>query len=99
MAVTKYAKKKVHEWTAACAPSDPTRHVCQRNVQEHSSRDGKDCIGGEIAPEQDSKHEADVTRHGRQQVEENGLRDAHPGIQQDYKVTCTTKHKRAVRVS
>ena len=70
---------------------DLTHHVCQCDVKEHSSCDGKDWIGGKIAPENDAEHETDVTRHSRQQVEENSLRYAHTGVQQDHKVTCRGK--------
>lgn len=70
------------------SPSRPTHHIGQSDVQKHPSRDGKDHVGGEAAPEEDAEDEADVTRHRRQHVEENGLWDAHPGVEQDDKVAC-----------
>lgn len=68
---------------------DVTHHIRQGNVEEHSSCDGEDCIRCKAAPEQDAKHETNVTRQGWQQVEENGLWDAHTSVQQDHKVTCS----------
>lgn len=65
-----------------------THHVCQGNVQEHSSSYGKDYTRSKGASDHDPQDQADVARHGRQQVEENGLRDAHPGVQQDDEVSC-----------
>lgn len=66
----------------------PTHHVSQADVQEHSSCDGKDHVWCKGASEQNAEDEAHVAGQGWQQVEEDGLRDAHPGVQQDDKVAC-----------
>lgn len=67
---------------------DPTHHVSQADVQEHSSCDGKDGVWCKAASEQNAEDEAQVAGQGWQQVEEDGLWDAHPGVQQDDKVAC-----------
>lgn len=58
-----------------------THHVSQADVEEHPSCNGKDDVGRKAASEQDAQDQADVAGQGRHQVEENGLRDAHPGVQ------------------
>lgn len=65
-----------------------THHICQGNVQKHSSSNGKDYTGGKGAPDHDAQNQADVARHRRQQVEENSLGDGHTGIQQDDEISC-----------
>lgn len=65
-----------------------THHVCQGNVQEHPSSNGKDHARGNGASDHDPQHQADVAGHRRQQVEEDGLWDAHAGVQQDHEVSC-----------
>lgn len=69
-----------------------THHVSQADVEEHPSCDRKDDVGRKAAPQQDAEDQADVAGQGRHQVEENGLRDAHPGVQQDDKVACRCTH-------
>lgn len=74
-----------------------THHVSQADVEEHPSCDGKDDVGREGASEQDAQDQAHVAGQGRHQVEEDGLRDAHPGVQQDDKVTCRRTHSSSNR--
>lgn len=74
-----------------------THHVSQADVEEHPSCDGKDDVGREGASEQDAQDQAQVAGQGRHQVEEDGLRDAHPGVQQDDKVTCRQTHSSSNR--
>lgn len=83
----KYAVDSLRKPTAG-AKWSTTHHVCQGNVQEHSSSNGEDDTGGKGAPDHDPQNQADVARHRRQQVEENGLWDAHASIQQDHEISC-----------
>lgn len=74
-----------------------THHVSQADVEEHASCNGKDDVGRKGASEQDAKDQADVAGQGRQHVEEDGLGDAHPSVQQDDKVTCRWTHSSSNR--
>lgn len=75
-----------------CSETAPY-HVCQGDVKKHAPCKGKDDIGGKAAANQDANDQADVAGHGRQQVEEDGLSDAHSRIQQDHKVACRGRQK------
>lgn len=64
-----------------------THHVCQSDVEEHSTGKCEDPVGGEAVPGQDAEAHPQVAAAGRQEVEEQGLLDAHPSVQQDDKVS------------
>lgn len=62
-------------------------HISQGYVEEHATSKGKDDVGGKSVAQQDAQHQAHVAGHGRQQVEEDGLWNAQPCVQQNNEVT------------
>lgn len=68
-----------------CIPN--TDHVCQSDVEEHSSCQGKDPVGGKAVAGQNAKAHAQVTATCWQEVKEQSLLYAHASVQQDDKVS------------
>lgn len=64
-------------------------HVHQSHVQEEPGCDGEYPHGDvlRVVSDQDTSHHAQVGRHGRQHVVQNGLTHRHPGLQEHRKVT------------
>ncbi len=71
-----------------------TDHVCQSDVEEHSSCQGKDPVGGEAVAGQDAKAHAQVTATSRQEVKEQSLLYAHASIEEDNKVSWEQKRRK-----
>lgn len=67
-------------------------HVCQSDVEEHSSGQSEDPVRRETVAGQDPKAHAQVAAAGRQEVKEQRLLDAHAGIQEDHKVSCRERN-------
>ncbi len=61
-------------------------HISQGDVKEHATSKGKDDAGGKSATQQDAQDQAQVAGHSRQQVEEDGLWNTQPCVQQDNEV-------------
>lgn len=70
-----------------------TYHVCQSNVKEHSTSQGKDPVRGETVAGQDAKTHAEVAAASREEVKEESLLYTHAGIQQDHKVSWSGKEE------
>lgn len=60
--------------------TEDTDHVCQSDVEEHSSCQSEDPVGGEAVAGQDAKAHPQVTAAGGQEVKEQSLLYAHTGI-------------------
>lgn len=70
-------------------------HVCKRDIEKHSTSNGKDSIWSKTTAQQDPQCKTEITAHRWQQIKTRSLTNTHAWVQQNHKITCRETERKS----
>ncbi len=69
--------------------------VCKRDIEKHSTSNGKDSIWSKTTAQQDPQCKTEITGHRWQQIKTRSLTNTHAWVQQNHKITCRETERKS----